>query len=150
MDRVTHLLTVCLRIRIPHFFYLQVLLPTEHFIPWVSFSFCNGIEEIWKQESLFTSCLERSFWLVLFFSNMFIRSNVGNETIKLFLFIFSQHRDSFSRFSWSWYSHYKTRVDHSCVSCGLVIIQMVNGFTTGAPNESIVQNHLNIALLNVF
>ena len=30
------------------------------------------------------------------------------------------------------------------------VICFVSVYTTGAPNENIVQNHLNIALLNVF
>ena len=60
---------------------------------------------------------------------MIIGSNVGNETVKLFMFISSQHIPS------------QGLADHDIIStrrmlityvyrCRLVIIQMVNGFTS--------------------
>ena len=37
----------------------------------------------------------------------------------------------------------------SVTFCGAVVLKVMDQ-KTGAPNENIVQNHLNIALLNVF
>ena len=82
-----------------------------------------------------------------------------------FIHLFGLHFTSYILLSIDRAKNEKTGVSHGVVSwcsgnhcwfalcCGVDIVQcLFNLFITssGAPNEKIVQNHLNIALLNVF